>query len=85
MVKEDYITIPQLAKMLGISRIAVYKKVRSGQIPARKLGRIYVIADRDITNILRKEVTTKEKKQVDSAVKKTIKEYGEVLKKLGKQ
>ena len=34
--------------------------------------------------MMRKEITTKEKRQVDLAVKKTIKEYGEVLKKLGK-
>ena len=85
MVKEDYITIPQLAKMLGVSRIAVYKKVKNGQIPARKVGRMYVIADRIITDILQKQVTDRKKKQIDAAVKKTVKEYGEVLKQLGKQ
>ncbi len=30
MVKENYITIPQLAKMMGLSRIEVFKKVKKG-------------------------------------------------------
>ncbi|MHC4756615.1 MAG: helix-turn-helix domain-containing protein [Planctomycetota bacterium] len=85
MVRENYITIPQLAEMLGISRIAVYKKVKSGQIPAKKIGRNYVIADRDITYILQNEVADRRKKKIDNAVKKTVREYGDVLKKLGKE
>ena len=85
MVREKYITIPQLAELLGISRIAVYKKVKSGQIPAKKIGRNYVISDRDITYILQNEVADRRKKKIDSAVKKTVREYGDVLKKLGKE
>jgi len=85
MVKQKYITIPQLAKLLGLSRIEVYRKVRKGQIPAVKIGRNYAISDRDITYILGKEISTKAKKRVDAAVRKTVKEYGEVLKKLGKE
>lgn len=85
MAKEKFVTIPQLAEMLGISRIAVYKKVKSGQILAKKIGRNYVISDRDITNTLRKAVTAGEKRQVDTAVRKAVKEYGEALKRLGKE
>lgn len=85
MVKAKFITIPQLAKLLGKSRIAVYKDVKSGKIAATKIGRNYVISDRDITNILGKEVNAKDKDQIEKAVKKTVKEYGEVLKKLGSE
>lgn len=85
MVKTKYITIPQLAKLLGKSRIAVYKDVKSGKIAATKIGRNYVISDRDITYILGHKVSNKEKKRVDAAVKKTVQEYGEVLKLLGKE
>ena len=85
MVRENYITIPQLADLLGISRIAVYKKVKNGQIPAKKIGRNYVIADRDITYILQGEVADRRKKKIDSAVKKTVREYCDVLKRLGKE
>jgi len=85
MVKHTYITIPQLAKLLGLSRIEVYRKVRKGQIPAIKIGRVYAISDRDITYILGNEISAKAKKRVDAAVRKTVREYGEVLKKLGKE
>ena len=85
MVKQKYITIPQLAKLLGLSRIEVYRKVKKGQIPATKIGRVYAISDRNITYILGKEISAKAKRRVDAAVRKTVREYGEVLKKLGKE
>ncbi len=85
MVKQEYITIPQLAKLLGLSRVEVYRKVKKGQIPATKIGRNYAISDRDIIHILGKEVSVKGKKRIDAAVRKTVKEYGEMLKKLGKE
>ena len=85
MVKQKYITIPQLAKLLGLSRIEVYRKVKKGQIPATKIGRVYAISDRNITYILGKEMSAKAKRRVDAAVRKTVREYGELLKLLGKE
>ena len=85
MTNEKYITIPELAKLLGVSRIAIYKRVKKGQIPAVKIGRTYVITDMTIANILGKRVTKRGKKQIDAAVRKIVLEYGEVLKQLGKE
>ena len=85
MAKEKYITIPELAKLLGVSRIAIYKRVKKGQIPATKIGRTYVITDRTIADILGKKVTEKGKKRIDAAVRKTVREYGEVLRQLGNE
>ena len=84
MSKHRYITIPELAKLLGVSRIAIYNRVKKGQIPAIKIGRTYAITDQTIANILGKEVTSSGKKRIDAAVRKTVREYGEVLKKLGR-
>ena len=85
MEKKEYLTIPQLAGLLGISRIAVYKKVKSGQISAIKIGRNYAISKSVISEILGKELTPRLKKEIDKAVKKTVKEYGEVLQLLGSE
>jgi excisionase family DNA binding protein len=85
MTNEKYITIPELAKLLGVSRIAIYNRVKKGQIPATKIGRTYVITDKTIANILGKKVTEKRKKRIDVAVHKIVREYGEVLKQLGKE
>lgn len=85
MDKTKYVSIAQLAKFLGISRIAVYKKVKKGQIKAIKIGRNYAIPARYITEIFGKDLKPKEKAEIDKAVKRTVKEYGEVLKLLGKE
>jgi excisionase family DNA binding protein len=85
MPRKEYITIPELAKLLGVSRIAIYNRVKKGQIPATKVGRTYIIEDQTIRDILGKEVTTKGKKRIDAAVRKTIREYGELLKLLGRE
>ena len=83
MKKGEFITIPQLAKILGISRIAVYRKVKNGQIKAVRIGRNFAIDRKYILNILGKTLSQEDKKQIDDAVKKTIKEYGQTLKLLG--
>lgn len=85
MSRKEYITIPELAKLLGVSRIAIYNRVKKGQIPATRIGRTYIIEDKTISKILGKEVTTKGKKRIDAAVRKTVREYGEVLKLLGRE
>ncbi len=85
MKKGEYLTIPQLAKILGVSRIAVYRKVKKGQIKAVKIGRTFAIPQKQIAAILGKRLRKEDKKEIDSAVKKTVKEYGQVLKLLGSE
>lgn len=85
MKRSEYLTIPQLAKILGISRIAVYRKVKKGQIKAVKIGRTFAIPQKQITAILGKSLHQKDKKEIDRAVTKTIKEYGHTLKLLGSE
>jgi excisionase family DNA binding protein len=45
---QNSMTMPQLADRLGIIRIAVWNKVKKGEIPATKVGRQYVISDRSL-------------------------------------
>lgn len=83
MAKNRFISIQELAKMLGISRIAVYKKVKKGQIKAVRIGRSFAIPSEYIDGILGKILKDGQKKEIDAAVKKTVREYGETLKLLG--
>lgn len=85
MGTDTYITIQQLAKLLGVSRIAIFKRVKKGQIPAVKIGKTYMITDKTVNEILGKEVSQKGKERIDSAVSRTVREYGELLKLLGKE
>ncbi len=81
----SHITIPQLAKMLGVSRVTVFRKVKSGEISATKVGGTYIIDDKELSKVLGKRLDEKTKQQIDKAVKKTVKEYGQVLKKLSRE
>ena len=39
----EYYSLPEAAAMLGISRIAVFKKVKKGQLPALRVGRNWAV------------------------------------------
>ena len=84
MEKKDFISTIELAKMLGISRIAVFKKIKSGRIKAVKVGRSFVIDKKDIVDIVGNVLSDKKKKDVEQAVEKTVREYGETLRLLGR-
>ena len=85
MKKEEYLTIPQLAKMLGISRIAVYRKVKKGQIKAEKIGRSYAISRKQATGRISGNLTEKDKRLITRAVRKTVRDFGEAIKLLGRE
>ena len=84
MKKKEYISIPELAKILGVSRISVYKRVKKGDINAVRIGRNFAIPKKYLLNILGKSLSDADKKEIDQAIKKTVKDYGEVLKLLGR-
>ncbi|MFH1369704.1 MAG: helix-turn-helix domain-containing protein [Planctomycetota bacterium] len=83
--KSEYLTIPQLAKILGISRIAVYHKVKKGQIKAQKIGRSYAIPQDTIGGTRSRPLSAGEIRRLDAAIQKVVKEYGETLRLLGKE
>jgi excisionase family DNA binding protein len=83
--KREYLTIPQLAKMLGISRIAVYRKVRKGQIKAQKIGRNYAIPSQAIGVSRGKPLSASAKKEIEAVIQRVVREYGETLRLLGRE
>jgi len=85
MVDKEYLTIPELAKILGVSRIAVYKRVKKGEIKAIKIGRSHAIPKYYLNEIVGTKLTVKSRKGIEKAVHRTVKEYGEVLKMLGRE
>ena len=85
MNKQEYLTIPQVAKILGISRIAVYRKVKKGQIKAHKIGRSYAILQNVVEKAGGKLLDVHEKRRIDVAVRKAMKEYGETFRLLGQE
>jgi excisionase family DNA binding protein len=46
--EKGFYTTTELAKILGVSRVAVFNKIKSGDIKAQKFGRNFVIFKKDI-------------------------------------
>jgi len=84
MKNSEYLTIPELAQIMGISRIAIYNKVKSGKIKAVRIGRNYAIPKKEVLekagDVVGKTLSAGQKKLIEEAVRKTVEEYGEVLK-----
>jgi len=85
MINKDVITIPELAKLLGISRIAVFRKVKKGEIQAEKIGKTYMIQLKSLSLALGRTISKEQKDSIGVAVKKAVSEYGEALKMLGNE
>ena len=83
MEEKNFLSTTELAKILGISHVAVYKKIKSGKIKAVKVGRNFIIDKKELGEILGEELTDKQKAEITKAVRKTIKEYRETLRLLG--
>jgi len=75
----------EAAKILGISRVAVFKKIKSGDIRAKKIGRNFVIDKDEVFKFLGKILSESKKREINEAVKKTVREYGETLRLLGQE
>ena len=87
--KPMFVSVAELAKILGISRIAVFNRIKKGQIPAHKIGRSYAVSMEEVSDLIggkKSNILTEEKKEeLKKAVQKVVKEYGETLKLLGKE
>ena len=84
MEKELFSTI-EAAKMLGVTRIAVHHRIKSGKLKATKVGRNYVIEKRDLLEAVGEELGEEKKRQIEIVVNKAVEDYGEALKKLGEE
>ena len=88
-MEKKYVSVTELAKMLGISRVAVFNKIKKGQIPAEMIGNAYAIPYAAVENLIQSKDTNvlpeDDKKEIEEAVKKVVDEYGETLKKLGEE
>jgi len=47
-MEKDFYTISELAELLKISKVAVFKRVRRGSIKGQKMGRDFIIFKKDL-------------------------------------
>lgn len=85
--KKIFFTTAEVAKLLKISRVAVFNKIKSGYIKAEKIGRNYAVQREEIEHLLdgNNKLTQKDKQEISSAVERAVKEYGEAIRLLGRE
>lgn len=84
-MEKNFFSTTEVAEILGISRIAVFRKIKSGKIKAEKAGRGFVISREELDNFLGSVLSKESKQIIDEAVKKAVREYHETLKLLGQE
>jgi len=84
-LRKNYFSSSEIAEILGISRVAVFKKIKKGEIKAKRFGRLWLIKDEELRNILGETLTLAQKNFLEKVVKRTVKEYGETLRLLGNE
>lgn len=85
MKQKQFYTTIEIANLLGISRVAVFKKIKSGAIKAIRIGRIYAIPKNEFEVLSGEKISSKQKQLITNAVAGTVNEYGETLKLLGRE
>lgn len=84
-MNKKYYTVQELADILGISRIAVFNRIKRGSLKAEKIGRNYIIYEGDIGDLLSSNMTDKTKAEIEKGVSKVLKDYRETIELLGKE
>jgi excisionase family DNA binding protein len=82
-VTKTYLTTSEVAQILGVTRVTVFRRIKSGDIKAQKIGRNFAIPAEQF--LAKKELTEENKREIKSIVEKAVKEYGETFKLLGNE
>jgi excisionase family DNA binding protein len=84
MKRQELISTSELAGILGVSRVTVHKRIKSGEIEAIRVGRSYLVPRSSIPG-LSTRITERQKEIISEAVHKAAVEYGGVLERLGRE
>lgn len=85
IINKNYYTVKELADIMGLSRIAIFNRIKSGKIKAEKMGRNYIIYKKDLDGMFGNDLTMDDKISIESGVKKVLSEYGDTIRMLGKE
>jgi len=85
ILNKNYFTVKELADLIGVSRVAVFNKIKLGKIKAEKIGRNYIIYKEDLPDMLNTSLSSADKEKIEKGVRKVLKDYGETIKMLGKE
>lgn len=84
MQHNEFVSTIEASAITGLDRVQVFRLIKKGVIPAKKVGRNYIIKKADL-GLLSGEPNTKDKKLIERTVDRVFKEHGTVIRKLGEE
>jgi len=84
IMEKRFLTTKEVAQILRLSDRHIRRLINQNLIPAKKVGRSFIIDASQLNPIFQKATET-EKQFIHKTIKKIIKEYGETLRLLGSE
>ena len=69
--KSQFITVAEMAQMLGVTRAAINKQISEGKIPAKKVGRNYLISKTSLSAELQDRIQKGQKETTKNVLEKS--------------
>lgn len=83
---DEFISTAQAAKLLKVSRVTLFNKIKSGEIKAMKVGRNYIVPHQEILDLQSGgDLSQAKKAAIDKSVERVVTQYGETLRLLKDQ
>ena len=74
----------QVADLLNVSRITIFRRIKDGSLKAHKVGRNYVISQEEFLKHFGKHpLDDAQKGEIRKMVTKVVSDYGETIRMLG--
>jgi len=84
MTKEFY-SSAEIARILNLSRVSVFNRIKLGKIKASKVGRNFVITHDSLLEALGKKLGKVKKEEIERAVDKAMEDYEKTFRLLSKE
>jgi excisionase family DNA binding protein len=88
---KDFYTTTEIADLMNINRVTVFRWIKEGKLKAIKPGRNYIVPFSSLPQDLQAAIQNNDspdknnEEEIRAAVKRVVKEYGATLKKLGEE
>lgn len=82
---KDFYSTGEAAKILNISRVAIFNRIKKGKLKANKIGRNFIIPHDELLEALGEKIGPVKKKQIEQAIDRAMKDYREVFGRLAKE
>lgn len=83
--EHEFLSTSQAAEMLGVTRITVFRWIKNDTLQAKKIGRNYLIPISEVIKRVDSVLTNNQKESIKKLVDKTVQDYGETIRMLGRE